>query len=186
MTNSLRLALATASLTACAGTSSANILTNPGFEDITAWGYLFTLGDTCGYTTDASHTGTRSFLFGEADDVINLSQAVPFVNGQEYELSFWVLNYGVGNDFLSVSIFASDAPETTYLQGGVPTGLESWEQVNLNFTVPAVGDYYRFVFKGYDNNAAFYIDDVSLTAVPTSGTAGMLGIGGLAAVRRRR
>jgi hypothetical protein len=186
MTNFPRLALATASLTAFAGVSSANILTNNGFENNDAWGYLFTLGDTCGYTTDAAHTGTRSFLFGEAADVINLSQAVPFVNGQEYELSFWVLNYGVGNDLLEVSVFASDAPEMTVTTGLVPTGLEAWEQVSLNFTVPAVGGYYRFVFKGYDNNAAFYIDDVSLAAVPSGGTSGLLGLGGLAAVRRRR
>lgn len=166
--------------------ASANILTNPGFENNDAWAHIFTLGDLSGYTTAEAFSGNRSFYFSTAADVINLSQAVAFVNGQEYELTFWVKNYGVGNDLLDVSIFASDAPEMTITTGIVPTALESWEQVTLNFTVPAVGDYYRLVFKGFDNNASWYLDDVSLTVVPTPGAAGLVGAAGLISVRRRR
>lgn len=178
--------LGPALIAACATASSANILTNAGFENDNAWAIIFSLGDTWAYSTDTSHSGDRSFLFGEADELINLSQAVSFVNGQEYELSFWVLNYGVSNDLLDVSIFASDAPAMTITTGIVPTELESWAQVTLNFTVPAAGDYYRLVFKGFDNNAAWYMDDVSLTVVPTPGAAGLLALGLLSAARRRR
>lgn len=186
MTSKTRLALVAASLTAICGAAHANILTNPGFENNDAWAVLFTLGDTQGYSTDTAFTGSRSFLFGEAAGVINLSQAVAFTNNQQYELSFWVHNLGVDNDLLEVSIFASDAPESIITTGIVGTGLESWEQVTLNFTVPAAGDYYRLVFKGFDNNAAWYLDDVSLTAVPGPGAAALVASAGLLGVRRRR
>lgn len=182
----LSAALPIAFVAACAAGASANILTNSGFENNDAWAHIFTLGDVSGYTSDEALTGSRSFLFGEAADVINLSQAVAFVNGQDYELTFWVKNYGVDSDQLSVSLFASDAPEAFVRTGIVGTGLESWEQVTLNFSVPAAGDYYRLVFKGYDNTAAFYIDDVSLTVVPAPGITGLLGIAGLISARRRR
>lgn len=180
------LTIAAALLLAAAGTASANILTNPGFENHDAWAVIFSLGDTWAYSTDAAHSGDRSFHFGEADDIINLSQAVSFVNDQQYELSFWVLNYGVSNDLLEVTIFASDAPEMVITTGIVPTELESWSQVTLNFTVPASGDYYRLVFHGFDDSAAWYMDDVSLTAVPTPGAAGLLVLAGVSAARRRR
>ncbi|MFM9958531.1 MAG: carbohydrate binding domain-containing protein [Phycisphaerales bacterium] len=181
----IALCAAAAALTGSAS-ASANILTNPGFENTDAWGHIFTLGDLSGYVDGFAHTGTRSFYFSTAADVISLSQAVPFVNGQAYELSFWVYNLGVGNDLLEVSLFASDAPEQIVTTGMVPTELETWQQVTLNFSVPAAGDFYRLEFTGYDNSSAWYIDDVSLTAVPGPGVGVLVGVAGLIGLRRQR
>lgn len=186
-TKSVRSLSLIAALGGLASGAFGNILTNAGFEDDTAWAYIFTLGDDTGYSTQAAHTGQRSFKFSTAADVINLSQAVAFVPGQQYELSFWVLNYGVGNDLLAGYMHTSDPVPTdvAFFDGPVGTGLESWEQVSFNFVVPA-GDYWRLVFHGYDNNAAFYVDDFSLTVVPGPGVGVLASLAGFVGVRRRR
>lgn len=186
MRYSFRNVLIAAAMGAAGTDASANILANPGFEDDSAWGVLFTLGDDCGYSALAAHSGQRSFKFSTAADVINLSQSVAFVPGQEYQLSLWVLNYGAGSDFLGAYMHTSDPVPTDVpiFEGMVGTGLEDWEKISFNFTVPA-GDYWRLVFHGYDNAASYFIDDVSLTVVPAPG-AGVLALAGLSAAGRRR
>lgn len=174
-------------LAALGAPASANLISNPGFEDTSAWSLYFTLGDDFGFSTDTAHSGTGSFRFGEAVDAAHVFQPVALVSGQEYELSFWVHNLGVGDDYLGVFILGVQiGPDNVpLLEGIVGTGLESWEQVTLNFTVPA-GDFSYLSFRGADNIAGFYIDDISLTAVPTPGAGSLGGLAAIALAGRRR
>lgn len=166
-----------------AATASANQITNGSFESgLTNWSFSNpNAGATYGLATDTAHTGSNSAHFGPAAGPSSLTQSIALPAG-DYELSFWVLNYGVDNDLLHVT--ASDGINSSTIYGGgmVLTGLESWELVTQPFSLATPAS--SITFAGFDNNAAFYIDDISLTAIPSP--ASLVPAALAAALLRRR
>ncbi len=177
------------------GHAAGNVITNPSFESgLVPWslgsvnpGAVFSLENAFGFT------GSRSVFFGAASQLqpIILSQdlAAPLVNGGAYELSFWVHNYGIDNDSLAISMIEvlpnnNELHQAIVPPGIVGTALESWSQVVIPFVANANSN--RIQISGFDNSAAFYLDEFSLVAIPAPGAGATIAAAGLLATRRRR
>lgn len=177
------------------GHAAGNIITNPSFESgLPPWSLSSANpGAVFGLQNDFGLTGSRSVLFGAASAAqpILLTQdlAAPLVSGQAYELSFWVHNLGIDNDALAINMIQAlpnnnEIHQSVLVSDIVGTALENWQQVIIPFV--ATVDHTRIQIWGFDNSAAFSVDDFSLVAIPAPGAAAPLAAAGLLAPRRRR
>ncbi len=159
--------------------SATGLVVNGDFEtgDFTGWGALAGVV----FASDFGHNSTNSALFNQAIPGI-LSQEVGLSGGQEYTLSFWVYNLGVGEDSLTVSI------DDQVLLADSPVGspLEDWMEFSLNFTADINGENNTLSFLGIDGISAFYIDDISVRPVPAPGAVVLASLAGLVSLPRRR
>lgn len=162
----------------------ADIIVNGGFET----------GDFSGWNTHGpaikvaafARTGRYSAQFGSHVLLTNqISQSVSddLVPGQMYRMDLWVYNVvtgGPGGDRLTVGVGLNQ-----FSQSPVSTPIEVWTLVSHTFVQ---GELFNdpFLIDGYDDDAAFFVDDVSITLVPAPGAAGVLGLAGAVASRRRR
>lgn len=173
--------------TGFAGTARADIIVNGGFEtgDFSGWN---THGAGISVATFA-RTGQYSAQFGSHDLLTNqISQSVSddLVPGQMYRIDLWVYNVvaggtgGPGGDTLKVGVGLNQ-----FAQSPVSTPIEVWTLVSHTFVQ---GELFNdpFLIDGYDDDAAFFVDDISITLVPAPGAAGVLGLAGVIAARRRR
>src|SRR5690606_7543932 len=121
-------AVATAAFTA--GLASANIVNNPGFEtgDFTGWGtQAAAVGSAFEVSPFQPLTGTYSvYLHGTGGQYDEFYQTLSTDPGQEYLVSFWVYNNGVGDDSLRVDWEGNPV----ILHTPVSTELEMWVQVS--------------------------------------------------------
>jgi len=170
-----------------AGTARAELITNGSFEGgLSPW-TLQNLGVDYDYefVTNFGFSGTNSVRFGHgATANSSLFQNVAISAGESYHFSMWVYNNGVGDDELIVRSFKNGSWQEDYAMGIVPTGLESWGEFTIDFTANFDAD--ELWIQGRDQIATYYVDDVSLTVVPGPASATLLGVGGLAWLRRRR
>ncbi|MEM7754529.1 MAG: hypothetical protein AAF297_02720 [Planctomycetota bacterium] len=102
--------------------------------------------------------------------------------GAAVELSWWEWQDSGGNTFDAGRVLV-DGTEV-YLSDGGPT---EWRNVVIDLSgFSGTGDItFEFSTTGVVERVGWYIDDLSV-AVPTPGAAAVLGLGGLAAIRRRR
>ncbi|MBL8760592.1 MAG: carbohydrate binding domain-containing protein [Phycisphaerae bacterium] len=173
-------------MAATAGVAHAEVITNGSFEGGLAPWQLFNFGNAdFEYATNVAHTGACSVRFGAATpDPTTLAQDAILLAGQKYHVSLWVLNYGAGDDYLEMKLYHTLTMEQELFSGFVPTGLESWEEISFDFT--AVADTDWLAIRGLDQNASFYVDDVSIALIPAPAGAATLTLAGLLAARRRR
>ena len=176
------VALAVAALGRSAS-AGVNLVQNGGFES----------GDFSGWITQAAGAGSNFFVqngsgfdsphaafFGGTGGLYDqISQDLTTIAGGDYLLEFWILNLGVENDGLLV-----EWGGTTLLDGPVESELETY--VYFSFEVTAAEALTELRFGGFDGNAGFYLDGVSVTAVPTPAVLALLTIAGVANRRRRR
>jgi MYXO-CTERM domain-containing protein len=183
-----RLAAVGAAVAALGGLpviARADIIVNGGFEtgDFSGWN---THGPAITVATFA-RTGRFSAQFGSHILLTNqISQSVSddLLPGQMYRIDLWVYNVvtgGPGGDRLTVGVGAVNQ----FHQFPVSTPIEVWTLVSHTFVQ---GELFNdpFLIDGYDDDAAFFVDDVSITPVPTPGAAGVFGLAGVVASRRRR
>jgi hypothetical protein len=131
----------------------------------------------------------------ELDSTANatIRQNVALVAGS-YELSFWY----------SPRIGGANGPATnamTYAIGGLLSGnltgpginpvtaVGQWTQIVVSFVVAVNGTYnLDFAARGTNDSLGALIDNVSIAAVPVPAAGGLLllGLGGLASMRRRK
>jgi hypothetical protein len=114
--------------------------------------------------------------------------------GQTFDLSGWSdvsLTYyewldSGGNSFDTAETFVNG--DLLLLADGGPTN--GWREVNLDLSaydgMSSVTVEFVFDTTSVVERVGWYIDDVSLNGVPTPGSAAVLGLAGLAAIRRRR
>lgn len=168
------IALASAS----AATASGGLVVNGDFEtgDFTGWGAIG--GVT--FSSNFGHNSNNSALFDQTFPGI-LSQELSLSGGEQYTLSFWVYNLGVGQDALTVSI-----DEQTLLDDS-PLGspLEDWMMFSFNFTADLNGENNNLSFFGFDEISAFYIDDITVKPVPAPGALILLAAAPIRRTRRR-
>jgi hypothetical protein len=133
-----------------------------GFSGNNAWGTV--LGGLHNPSTISSLT-----LSG-----VDLSSAVA--------LSWWEWQDSGGNTFDAGRVLV-DGVEV-YLSDGGPT---EWRNISIDLSgFSGTGDItFEFSTTGVVERVGWYIDDLRV-AVPTPGAAAVLGLGGLAAMRRRR
>ncbi len=170
-----------AALSLGAGAGAMNLVVNGGFEtgDFTGW----TVNAASGTTTVGAVTfpGQYAAFFGTFDaGWDSLEQSVTTTAGVEYTLRFYVLNYGVGDDGIAISLNGNEV----YRAEPLFTPLEQWHQIEIGFL--AQGAVTTFAISGGDNIASIGLDEVELYAVPAPGGVALGAMGMLLAARRRR
>lgn len=157
---------------------------------------------------DVSPNGTpvasgseHNFEFNDGDGLVELRFAPVDVSGftsRTLDLSLWINSTTYeADDFLFVNIEGNGG--VTLLAFGeldlegnssADDGTANW--LNLSFDlepiIASLGEALSLTIS-VDTNAAtenIFVDDISFNGVPTPGTLALLGLGGLAAARRRR
>jgi MYXO-CTERM domain-containing protein len=213
MQNITKIALL--AVAAISASASANIVLNAGFEagsgaDAADWAEILggpsgTVGRSLAMPNSGDYSAYMSFdhinnpAAGGAY-FIEQNQPVGSIDGgADYNLSFYAKTDTtdfVGMDtFVQILWLDQDGSNGGGVQGETLTSLiglginDSYQQFSLDLTAAAGADSFLLRFQlsagAVDNIAnGVYVDDVALTPAP--GAMALLGLGGLAAARRRR
>jgi hypothetical protein len=162
-----------------------NIVVNPGFETSTLPPWTDT-GDTSftAVINFSQHSGNYCLESGPGTSDGFIDQTLPTLGGgQAYNVSFWLSNAdSSGNNRFGMSLGGVIlVPETSALPAFAYT------QYTFTNVVPGANADLHFIF--YNPPSYFYLDDVSVSAVPEPGTLGLIALGALGlvgAVRKRR
>ncbi len=205
MTSRITAAAVVLALTAGAATSLAGLelTTNGGFEtgDTTGWSYFPTPASTFMADIDAfsgSFSGRLENLTeGSAAVIKQANIGIGDVSaGDEVTISFWAKGAnGVGG--VNFAEFFSEIDgggvSATEILGGAPLFVtDQWEFYSFTtFAGPDVSGGVTLQLTAttgavIGSTSLLYVDNVSVSVVPTPASAALLGLGGLAAIRRRR
>jgi PEP-CTERM motif len=159
-----------------------NIVQNPGFEtgSLAPW---TNTGDTSfsGVVNFNQHSGTYAFESGPTSSDGFLDQTLPTTASGLYNVSFWLRN----DDSSGNNRFGASLGSVTLVAEAVQAGF-AYTQYSFTNVQPGANADLHFIF--YNPPSFFYLDDVSVTAVPEPGTLALIGLGGLglvAALRKR-
>ena len=118
--------------------------------------------------------------------ISSLSQTFDLSGIVDSELSFAEYSESGGNTFDTAEVIVNGVQ--LYLSDG-NSGL-AWRDVVLDLSAfdgqSEVDVSFVFSTTGVVERVGWYIDDVTVSGIPTPGAAGLLGVAGLAATRRRR
>lgn len=115
-----------------------------------------------------------------------LSQNFDFSGLTDVSLSFqeWILTGSSAFDMASVIVNGDEL----YLSDG--NSGEAWREVVLDLSaydgLSSVDITFNFTSTTVVERMGWYVDDVAITAIPAPASLALLGLGGIAAVRRRR
>ena len=173
-------------------------LTNAAFSSAMAYATAFstnyeeldilTSGNAIGIIAPQSGSWMVGLHQNTADpnyiDAFSLALISPIVAGRTYELDFYAVGYSIGT-LGPVEIGLTDSPTAfgTSIYTATPAGTGSWSHFAHSFEAPVNADYLT-VRVTPDSGTYVAVDNFMLT--PEPGTLGLLLIGGLALLRRRR
>jgi hypothetical protein len=162
--------------------TAADLVTNGGFEtgDFTGWTLSGNTAFT-GVTTGNAHGGQWAAFSGPDGSLGELSQSIATMPGMTYTLTYFLQSDGQSpNEFR-----ATFGDRTVDL-----TDLPAFGYTRETLTVTATGTSTPLGFAFRNDDGVFFLDDVSVTAVPEPGTLSLSAIGGAAlffwALRRGR
>lgn len=185
--------LGAAAIIASTAISAPAAIVNGSFDaDTTGW----TLnGIRVGFQSNIDHTGNAggsAYLYQYADGVSQLDQWTAVTPNTEYELTWWSTpNFDTGsNTTIPMQVFVFGSDFGTILNQGYETGTRAspaWGEHTVSFNSgdsSSIGIRFQGADGGWDN---IFLDDVSLTPVPEpTAVLGLLGLGSIAILRRRR
>ena len=158
--------------------SASNLIGDPSFESGGAgWTFTASSGSGCGAEPDVGITGdAHSGSFSAYKNCFrngtgSFSQTISTSPGQAYFIEFWI----AANGFQSGTVNVSFDGNTGYTDSS--PGFQPY--VQHSFIVTAGGATASFIVSGALAGGTYFVDDVSVTAVPEPGTVGLLVLGGL-------
>ncbi|MFK7758612.1 MAG: hypothetical protein AB8C13_01550 [Phycisphaerales bacterium] len=199
----LAITLAAMTTGAVAGASVELTNSNRGFElgDVSGW-ESFPTGDSSFVASSDAFSGNfagqlTNNATGSAAVIKQANIGIGTVQAnQEVTISFWAKGSGEAGGVQFAEFFSEldgGGTSSAVILGGAPlfvgseysfysfttmTGADVSGGVTLQFTATTGANI--------GSTAELFIDDVSVSVVPTPGTAALLGLGGLVATRRRR
>jgi hypothetical protein len=192
----VRLGLALFLITVTDRTATASsIVLNGGFENgFTNW--ITTPGTISLFGTGGSpHSGSSAAFFGGVNlgggNEDTISQILATATGQWYEVSFWLrmdINSGAGCTFpqqlncLNQDFNAFWGGTQIFATASTPL----FPYTRYSFLIAATGSTTSLTFKGANEPGFYYLDDVSVEAVPEPSTWLLVGTGVAALAARLR
>jgi hypothetical protein len=200
------VAISTVAVAALSVTAGTNLFSNAGFEDpVTMDGPPFVgsweafnagPGSSAINSMEMAFSGLQSLelqiastpnaFAGAFQDVDNLSA------GQEVTFSGWHKSLA-GAGGIEIRIEWRDSVQDTEISrtaNFTPEPGSDWEQFSLDSIVPDGADTARAVYAiqsfGGVADQLIYVDDTSFVVIPAPASLALVGLGGLAAARRRR
>jgi hypothetical protein len=129
--------------------------------------------------------------FQDALPYASITQTIPTQVGQQYALSFWLeCDNNVPGNFTSyngpVSVNASAGGASGLFTNAITTEGNQWEEFTLPFTATSTSTPIAFTGELATGGRYLGLDNVSVTAVPEPASVGILGVGIVAVLSRRR
>lgn len=180
----LALSLPVLALSIAAPSARADLVFNGGFEtgDFSGWSWSPAPGSSTAVSAGSAHGGTyRLRVTTGTTDFDELSQSLATLPGQQYEISFWLLDSGLPSPTSGFEVWW----EGTQVFGSSPVDVPGADWGLFTVPVTATGPGSLLRIRTYNADRVHSLDDISVNAVPAPGAAVTGGIA-LAVVGRRR
>ena len=144
---------------------AVNLVQNGGFEtgDFTDWTLTGTNASTYNFVSDvpngyfSTHTGTYLAMLGEYKILAHLTQTIPTIPGQMYQISFW---FNTDNQSPNEFLFNWNG-QTLFHQTNIDN-FPGYVWTNFQFTAIATNTNTVIEFAAQNDSSYFGLDDVSV------------------------